>query len=133
MGEERKPQDEAADLKARLDALAGRIAKAEQPTRQEADPESGNATSKAMSLGMRVLGEFVAAVAVSAVIGWQIDQWAGTAPAALLIFLAMGTAAGFYGVYRTASQPSGGGVYNKPRNSADAENKRRDSVGKNED
>lgn len=60
-----------------------------------------------MSLGFRVLAEFVAAVVVGALIGWQIDKWLGTTPGFLLVFLAFGTAAGFWNVYRIAVKPPG--------------------------
>jgi len=60
-----------------------------------------------MSLGFRVLSEFVAAVVVGAFIGWQLDTWLRTSPAFLLIFLLFGTAAGFWNVYRIAVKPPG--------------------------
>ncbi|QBR72528.1 hypothetical protein CU048_00120 [Beijerinckiaceae bacterium] len=60
-----------------------------------------------MSLGFRVLSEFVAAVVVGALIGWWIDGAAGTSPAFLLIFLLIGTGAGFWNVYRIATKSTG--------------------------
>jgi ATP synthase protein I len=61
----------------------------------------------AMSLGFRVMSEFVAAVAVGAVIGWAADRWLGTSPFLLILFIALGTAAGFWTVYRLATNTSG--------------------------
>jgi ATP synthase protein I len=66
-----------------------------------------------MSLGFRVMTEFVAAVVVGALIGWQVDTWTGAwtgikVPIFLLLFLGLGTAAGFMNVYRIAMQPTGG-------------------------
>ena len=60
----------------------------------------------AMSLGFRVMSEFVSAVVVSALIGWQCDRWFGTSPFFLILFIALGTAAGFWTVYRTATKGS---------------------------
>ena len=58
---------------------------------------------KAMSLGFRVLAEFGAGVVVGGFIGWQADIWLGTTPFGLLVFLALGTAAGFWNVYKLAA------------------------------
>ena len=60
-----------------------------------------------MSLGFRVLAEFVAATVVGALIGWQLDAWIGTSPFLLILFLGFGVAAGFWNVYRLAVAPQG--------------------------
>lgn len=59
-------------------------------------------TGGAMGLGFRVLGEFVAAVVVGGVVGWQADEWLGSSPALLIVMVGLGTAAGFWNVYRIA-------------------------------
>ena len=59
---------------------------------------------QAISLGMRVISEFVAAIAVGGFIGWQLDRWLGSSPVAMIVFLALGTAAGFWNVYRVATK-----------------------------
>ena len=53
------------------------------------------------------MSEFVASVVVGAVIGWAIDHWLGSSPVALILFIGLGTAAGFWSVYRIAVGPSG--------------------------
>ncbi|WP_245572843.1 AtpZ/AtpI family protein [Lichenihabitans psoromatis] len=68
---------------------------------------SANGMGQAISLGVRVTSEFAAAVVVGAVIGWQIDRWVGSSPAALIAFVAIGTAAGFWNVYRVATKTGG--------------------------
>ena len=77
-----------------------------------AKPDAGyagpNSIGSAMSTGFRVMSEFVAAVAVGGLIGWQCDRWFGTSPILLILFLIMGTAAGFWTVYRIAAKPTGG-------------------------
>jgi len=61
-----------------------------------------------MSLGFRVLTEFVAGIGVGAVVGWQLDKWLKTSPILLIVFLTLGTAAGFWNVYRIAVKPTAG-------------------------
>ena len=59
-----------------------------------------------MSLGFRVLTEFTAGIVIGAIIGWQLDTWLHTSPILLIIFLVLGTAAGFWNVYRIAAKPT---------------------------
>lgn len=70
-------------------------------------PSSPAGMGQAISLGFRVMSEFVAAVVVAAFIGWVIDRWLGSSPAALILFIGLGTAAGFWNVYRIAAKPTG--------------------------
>lgn len=106
-------ESDDAELKARLAALSKKLAGSGRPAETPAeDAPIDGATGRAMSQGMKALGEFVGAVAVSAVIGWKLDDWLGSAPAFLLIFLGLGTAAGFWNIYRMstgATRPGRGG------------------------
>lgn len=103
----KKGEDESARaLKERLarvtDAIEQRKAEdAAQHGREDA------VTGGAMGLGFRVLGEFAAAVVVAGVVGWQADEWLGTSPALLIVMVAVGTAAGFWNVYRIAMGGTG--------------------------
>jgi ATP synthase protein I len=105
-----KRENETGDdeaLRARLGRLstaldAQRKDSQERETERDATNLSGQSVGSAMSLGFRVLTEFVVAVVVGALIGWQVDVWLGTAPLLLITFLALGTAAGFWNVYRIA-------------------------------
>ena len=104
--------DEDAAMRARLKDLSGALdghRKAAETRQQPAGFSSPNGMGQAMSLGFRVMSEFVAAVVVGGFIGWAIDRWLGISPAALIVFLALGTAAGFWNVYRIAMQPGGPG------------------------
>ena len=56
----------------------------------------------------RHAGAGVAAVAVGGLIGWQCDRWFHTSPFLLILFLALGTAAGFWTVYRLAWKATDG-------------------------
>jgi len=97
---------EDRDLKARLEklstALDGKREASQGAARGEMEA-SVTRTGQAMSLGFRVLAEFMAGVVVGGFIGWQADIWLGTTPFGLLVFLALGTAAGFWNVYKLAA------------------------------
>ncbi len=95
-------------MRARLEALSstleGRRAGAERASRD--GMAAPNGVGQAVGLGFRVMSEFVAAVVVGAGIGWAIDKGLHTSPAALIVFVALGTAAGFWNVYRMAAKPT---------------------------
>jgi ATP synthase protein I len=112
-GDEKGKQDTGDDaaLRARLDEL-GQALEAQRNASRSTDAGnsadlSGQSVGRAMSLGFRVLTEFVAAIVVGTLIGWQLDVWLSTGPVLLIVFLALGTAAGFLGVYRIAVGPTG--------------------------
>ena len=68
--------------------------------------EAPRGMGPAVNLGLRGMSEFVASVVVGGVIGWALDRWLGTSPGGLIIFVGLGTAAGFWSVYRLATQSS---------------------------
>ncbi len=105
-------QSEEQALHQRLARLSSDLAKqreiSDKPVAQESENGlSSNGIGGAMSLGFRVLSEFVAGILVGAFMGWQTDLWLGTSPLFLLVFLTLGTAAGFWNVYRIASPQKG--------------------------
>jgi ATP synthase protein I len=109
MAHENRPcfEDEKA-LAARLEALSAALDKRQHDHVDRADAEAANLrTGRAMSLGFRVLSEFVAGLIVGALMGWQLDVWLGTKPVLLIVMTMFGTAAGFWNVYRLASAPTG--------------------------
>ena len=99
-----------ADLQARLEKLSHRL-----DTQRDAlsDQDRRNAQNADLSLtaatnlGFQALIEFVTAVVVSPLIGWQIDSWLSTKPIFFIIFLFLGMAAGLLNVYRMAVRPTG--------------------------
>ncbi len=112
MNEDKDGKREVDDkaLKSRLESLSGALdARRRQDEAQKAREKAlvpGGETGKAMSLGFRVLSEFVAGVIAGGVLGWLADHWLSTSPLFLLVFGAFGTAAGFMNVYRIASRPT---------------------------
>ena len=76
--------DEADALKARLAKLASDLQARREDQKEVERKAESDLTDKglgaAMSLGFRVMSEFVAATVVSALIGWQIDEWLETSP-----------------------------------------------------
>lgn len=109
--DEARRSREDLELRARLDRLSGALKEQDLEARERkagANTDfSGAETGRALSLGFRVLSEFVAGVVVGFLIGWQLDEWFSTTPLFLILFLGLGTAAGFYNVYRIAARPTG--------------------------
>ena len=109
---EGRPEDkDEGSLQARLDRLSSSLdARQADVTDTKAASNLGDKTlGGAMSLGFRVMSEFVAGIVVGALIGWQLDVWLKTSPILLIVFLTLGTAAGFWNVYRIAMKPTGRG------------------------
>ena len=106
-GPDARHDDDA--LRARLDSLSRSLdASKAAPDVADAAPAGEDKTlASAIGLGLRVLTEFVAAIAVGALIGYGLDRWLHTAPALLIVFLGLGTAAGFWNVYKIAMKPTG--------------------------
>jgi ATP synthase protein I len=111
------PDNQDAELKARLDKLSGAI-KAEMVHVQDERKAAASTTpavglGKAMGTGFRVTSELVAGVLVGGFLGWWIDRWLGSSPFGLLIMLFIGMVAGFWNVYKIAMKPTGPGADDK--------------------
>ena len=105
--EDGKTGDDAA-MRARLAALSQDLSRNASGVSEPASSgKADGALGSALSLGARVASEFVACVLVAGLIGWQIDRWLHSSPAALILFIGLGTAAGFYGIYRIATKTGG--------------------------
>lgn len=61
------------------------------------------APSSGLGLAFRVSVEVVSALAVGVGIGWLLDEWLGTRPWLMLVFIVLGGAAGILNVVRLAS------------------------------
>jgi ATP synthase protein I len=98
---------EDAALQARLSRLSSALDQHQNsagPDEMKVPDLSGQSLS-ATNLGFRVLVEFISAIVVGALIGWQIDKWAHTGPIFLILFLCLGMAAGLVNIYRIAAGP----------------------------
>ncbi len=99
---------EAASLDLRLARLSEALDRRQRPSEPNEDnAETSRQSISAANLGFRALVEFVTAVVVAPLIGWQIDAWFKTAPIFLIVFLILGMLAGLVNVYRIATRPSG--------------------------
>ncbi len=87
-----------------LDELDARLRKAKQARRSETPEQAPTAN---LGLALRVGVEMVAAAAVGGGLGWLLDQWLGTRPWLLVVFLVLGFAAGMLNAYRAAMRIAG--------------------------
>lgn len=105
------PDNQDAELKARLDTLSGAIKSEMTSVSQERSAAAAKTSvvglGSAMGKGIRVSTELVAGVLVGGFIGWWIDRWLNSGPFGLLIMLLVGMVAGFWNVYRIAARPTG--------------------------
>ena len=90
--------DERAEFERRLSDLDGRLDNAQD---RKPDQQDGDGPGKAIGYGLRIATDLIAAILVGAGIGWYLDKWMGTQPILLLIFIALGLAAGARNVIRT--------------------------------
>ena len=92
------------DDKRKLDDLGRRLSDLEKraeatgtiPRKSTAEPNT------ALGSALKLSTEFLAALIVGGGMGYLLDDWLETRPALLLIGLAFGIAAGFFGVFRAA-------------------------------
>ncbi|ASP37127.1 MULTISPECIES: AtpZ/AtpI family protein [Stappiaceae] len=69
---------------------------------EEKAAKKSQSTSSGYAQAMKLSSEFIAGILVGAGIGWVADQWLGTAPFGLIVFLLLGFAAGVLNVLRSA-------------------------------
>lgn len=91
-----------SELHSRLRDLKGRLGEAGKAQNSGEEPDNQRAAS--IGLAFRLATELVAGLLVGGVIGWFLDRWLGTSPIMLLVFFALGAAAGIVNVIRTARE-----------------------------
>lgn len=93
------------DGKKALDELDSRLAAARQHAQDPLKQPGAEKSEKGGPLGLafRVSVEIVSAVAIGVAIGWFADEWLGTRPWLMLVFIVLGGGAGILNVYRMAS------------------------------
>jgi ATP synthase protein I len=92
------PSPSLKDLEERLGRLRKRAGLEEKE--QEARGGKEAAPAGAMGLAFRAGVELAAGLAVGGALGWFLDGWLGTRPFLMLLFFALGAAAGMLNVYR---------------------------------
>jgi len=121
------PQDEERAMRARLDALKGKLDErraAEQRQRAaSAAPSGGGFGGPGVTLGLQAGGEFVAAILLGGAIGWGFDWLLGTKPWLLIVFFLLGTVAGVKNVIRVTSPKGRDEVRNSPLSGGQAPDK----------
>ncbi|MDE2229009.1 MAG: AtpZ/AtpI family protein [Alphaproteobacteria bacterium] len=91
------------EARASLKDLGERLAKARGTLPRRPPPGGGASAQNALAFGLRIGVELVVAVVVSVGIGWAIDAWLGTKPAAMVVMFFLGVAAGMWNVYRAVA------------------------------
>lgn len=92
------PED---DLSERRDQL-NRTLEARRRQDDLAEHKARNSDNSGFGQALKLSTEFVAGVLVGAGIGWFLDQWLGTSPWGLIVFLLLGFVAGVLNVLRSA-------------------------------
>jgi ATP synthase protein I len=101
---------EGRDLQERLSRLDAALKKAKRPGKDDARSQGSMAAgAQGMALALRLGSEFAAAVLVGAALGWFLDQFAGTRPWGMIVFLMLGFAAGVLNILRSSALNKGTG------------------------
>lgn len=110
------------DWRARRDALGAALAK-RRIENQVREKKRNSNNLAGMGVALRLTSEFIAGIVVGGLIGWLIDEVAGTSPFALIVFFLLGFCAGVLNVLRSAGlvaeqggeakQPADGGGADK--------------------
>lgn len=83
----------------KLDDLDARLKNARAQYEKEEAPQP-SAYSKEMNLGLRAFMEMIGVLLGSGLMGWALDDYFGTAPIILLIFVILGVGAAFFNLYK---------------------------------
>jgi ATP synthase protein I len=92
---------------ARIDQLKQRISAAQQQEDARTGQSGKNAIDNNYRMGNRVLADLIAGIGGGALIGWVLDQFFGTTPWLLLIFLFLGIIVAFRNIVLLASGKRG--------------------------
>lgn len=96
-----------SEIKSRLDKLEEKLGDVDQrkaATSRTPGEKENEARGKAMGIAFRIATDLVAGVAVGGFLGWVLDNWLGTAPILLIVFLLLGIAAGLRNSIRAAKK-----------------------------
>lgn len=88
-------------LEQRRKRLSAELAERHADDVAEAKRDAQNEESrKGLALGLKISSEFIAAIAVGALLGYLLDRFAGTGPWGLIVLLLLGFCAGVLNVLR---------------------------------
>ena len=93
-------QQERAAFKNRLDQLGKKLDDATEQG-SGAQPKSGGS---GLGIAMRMGSEFVVAVLIGGAMGWGLDQWLGSTPFLMFLFIMFGFAAGTLNIIRVGKE-----------------------------
>ncbi|MCK0195972.1 AtpZ/AtpI family protein [Ancylobacter sp. 6x-1] len=102
----RRPGPDDSALEGRLRGLGTALDKVQAERRVEeklAQPDR-TSTSAGLTLAFRLGSEFVAGVLVGAGLGWVVDQFFGTGPWGMIVFLLLGFGAAVLNMLRAAGE-----------------------------
>jgi len=71
---------------------------------EEAEHKARKSDSSGYGQAMKLSSEFISGIVVGGGLGWFVDQWLGTTPFGLIVFLLIGFAAGVLNVMRAAGR-----------------------------
>jgi ATP synthase protein I len=96
-------QDSNGTSDPRLDSLDMKLKKVRHAEKIRSG-ERHQTPAKGMRQGNRVLTELIAGPAGGALVGWVIDRFAGTSPAALLVCMFLGIVVAFRNIIRISGE-----------------------------
>ncbi|HEX7751409.1 MAG TPA: AtpZ/AtpI family protein [Novosphingobium sp.] len=103
MNDEPSARDPIAE-DARIDALDARLQAAKEREEERNRPAGGAGADANYRMGSRVLSELIGGIGGGALVGWVIDQFAGTTPWGLLVLMALGIVVAFRNIFRISSR-----------------------------
>ncbi len=86
------------------DDLGARISAAQAKQAERHKPRSASNSTSGYGIGMKIVLDLIGGIVVGLVFGLALDHVLGTQPWGLLVLLALGSAAGFRLMLRTAEQ-----------------------------
>ncbi len=99
------PAREPIEEDARIDALEKRLRAAREREEQRTRTQVRGADASTRA-GNRVLADLLGGIFGGALLGWVVDQFAGTSPWGLLVGLFLGIVVAFWNIFRIANRRS---------------------------
>ena len=94
-------KEERAAFKNRLDQLGKKL---DDATETESSGAQSRSQSGGLGIAMRMGSEFVVAVLIGGAMGWGLDQWLGSTPFMMFLFIMFGFAAGTMNIIRAGKE-----------------------------